>query len=62
MDDEIYVKLLEGYQAFPSAVGKLNKEIYGLVQARTYFDEADRRSTRNGVRIISKLAPACSEE
>ena len=29
---ENYVELPEGYQAFPSVVGKLNKAIYGLVE------------------------------
>ena len=33
MDEAIYVDLSEGYQAFSSAVGKLNKANYGLVQA-----------------------------
>ena len=33
VDTEIYIELLEEYREFPDAVGKLNKNIYGLVQA-----------------------------
>ena len=32
-DEEIYIKIPEEFQEFPGAVGRLNKAIYGLVQA-----------------------------
>ena len=33
IDDEIYIEIPEEFQEFPGAVGRLNKVIYGLVQA-----------------------------
>ena len=33
MDEEIYMEIPEEFQEFPGAVGRLNKAIYGLVQA-----------------------------
>ena len=33
IDEEIYVEIPEKFQEFPGAVGRLNKAIYGLVQA-----------------------------
>ena len=33
IDEEIYVEIPEEFQEFPGAVGRLNKAIYGLVQA-----------------------------
>ena len=32
-DEEIYIRISEEFQEFPGAVGRLNKAIYGLVQA-----------------------------
>ena len=34
IDEEIYIEISEEFQEFPGAVGRLNKAIYGLVQAR----------------------------
>ena len=34
IDEEIYIEIPEEFQEFPGAVGRLNKVIYGLVQAR----------------------------
>ena len=34
IDEEIYVEIPEEFQEFPGAEGRLNKAIYGLVQAR----------------------------
>ncbi|CAN0139877.1 unnamed protein product, partial [Ascophyllum nodosum] len=33
IDEEIYIEIPEEFQKFPGAVGRLNKAIYGLVQA-----------------------------
>ncbi|CAN0435295.1 unnamed protein product, partial [Ascophyllum nodosum] len=33
IDEEIYIEIPEKFQEFPGAVGRLNKAIYGLVQA-----------------------------
>ena len=33
IDEEIYIEIPEEFQEFPGAVGRLNKAIYGLVQA-----------------------------
>ena len=33
IDEEIYIEILEEFQEFRGAVGRLNKAIYGLVQA-----------------------------
>ena len=33
IDEEIYIEIPEEFQEFPWAVGRLNKAIYGLVQA-----------------------------
>ncbi|CAN0128895.1 unnamed protein product [Ascophyllum nodosum] len=33
IDEEIYIEISEEFQEFPGAVGRLNKAIYGLVQA-----------------------------
>ena len=33
IDEEIYIEILEEFQEFPGAVGRLNKSIYGLLQA-----------------------------
>ena len=38
VDEEIYVKLPEGYQALPGAVGKLNKAVYWLIQAGRFWN------------------------
>ena len=32
-DEQIYMEIPEEFQEFPGAVGRLNKAIYGLVQA-----------------------------
>ena len=34
VDEEIFIEIPEEFQEFPGAVGRLNKAIYGLVQAR----------------------------
>ena len=34
IDEEIYIEIPKEFQEFPGAVGRLNKTIYGLVQAR----------------------------
>ena len=34
IDEEIYIDISEEFQEFPGAVGRLNKTIHGLVQAR----------------------------
>ncbi|CAN0472236.1 unnamed protein product [Ascophyllum nodosum] len=34
IDEEIYTDILEEFQNFLGAVGRVNKAIYGLVQAR----------------------------
>ena len=34
INQEIYIEIPEEFQEFPGAVGRLNKAIYGLVQAR----------------------------
>ena len=33
IDEEIYIEITEEFQEFPGAVGRLNRAIYGLVQA-----------------------------
>ena len=33
IDEEIYIEIREEFQEFPGAVGRLNKAIYGFVQA-----------------------------
>ena len=33
IDEEIYIEIPEEFQEFPEAVGRMNKAIYGLVQA-----------------------------
>ena len=33
IDEEIYIEIPEEFQEFPGAVGRLNKAIYGLIQA-----------------------------
>ena len=33
IDEKIYIEISEEFQEFPGAVGRLNKAIYGLVQA-----------------------------
>ena len=38
IDEEIYIKIPEEFQEFPGAVGRLNKAIYGLVQAWRYWN------------------------
>ena len=37
IDEEIYIEIPEEFQEFPGAVGRLNKAIYGLVQAGRYL-------------------------
>ena len=44
IDEEIYIEIPEEFQEFPGAVGRLNKAIYGLVQAggcwnNKFYDE-----------------------
>ena len=38
IDEEIYIEIPEEFQEFPGAVGRLNKAIYGLVQAGRCWD------------------------
>ena len=38
IDEEIYIEIPEEFQEFPGAVGRLNKAIYGLVQAWRYWN------------------------
>ena len=38
IDEEIYIEIPEEFQEFPGAVGRLNKAIYGLVQAGRYWN------------------------
>jgi len=38
IDEEVYIELPEDFQEFPGAVGRLNKAVYGLVQAGRCFN------------------------
>lgn len=42
VDEKIYIELPEEYQAFPGAMGKFNKAVYGLLQAVRLELEAHR--------------------
>ena len=60
IDEEIYIEFPEEFQEFPGAVGRLNKAIYGLVQAGRCWNNKlcdDRRrldsSRQKRIRVCS---------
>ena len=58
IDEEIYVEIPEEFQEFPGAVGRLNKAIYGLVQAgRCWNNKFCDDMTAIGFEQASKADP-----